>query len=257
MTSWWNKNVESRMDDFKEWIGDYNQPSKVYCRSHVTKKKYKTLIDCGCGLATDFYGFKAADNFEIEYTGLDSCKFLVDLNRNNGISMIESELEIDLPILDSLYDCVYCREVLEHLSAYEKTVSELIRIGSKEVMIVFFIKPTENVEDEINYWQEEDLYHNKYSKSKLEQFILANPKVEKIEWVDVSDIPYFVRPRKVEVVPTEVEEITQDESNIPVEPTEPTEPTESVELVKTEEPAEPAELPTGEKTVLHIFLKQV
>src|SRR5690242_13941185 len=102
MTNWWNKNVEIRMDDFKSWIGDFNYPSKIYCRNYVIGKKYKSIIDCGCGLATDYFGFKN-DNYEIDYTGLDSCKYLVDLNKNYGIKMIEAELEKELALPDNSY----------------------------------------------------------------------------------------------------------------------------------------------------------
>lgn len=184
MTNWWNKNVEIRMNDFKSWIGDFNYPSKIHCRNYVVSKQYKSIIDCGCGLATDYFGFKN-DNYEIEYTGLDSCKYLVDLNKNYGIRMIEAELEKELDIPDNSYECVYSREVLEHLSSYEKTISEFVRIATKEVMIVFFIKPDD--EEQVNYWEEEDLYHNKYNKEKLENFIINLPKVESFFWTEVDD----------------------------------------------------------------------
>lgn len=216
MTTWWNKNAETRMNDFKSWVGDFNQASKVYCRKYVVNKQYKTIIDCGCGLATDYYGFKN-DEYEINYTGLDSCNFFINSNRENGISMIEAELEETLPIPDSSYEVVYCREVLEHLSYYEKTLNELIRIASKEVIIVFFIKP--DGEENINYWGEEDLYHNKYNKEKMEAFIMNNPRVDKLFWVDIFDLPY------------------------------------AVEASSTETPSTETAKPTGEKVVLHIILK--
>lgn len=185
MTSWWNKNVQNRLDDFKGWIGDLTHPTKLYCRQYVASKGYKTIIDCGCGIATEYYGYKQ-DGTQIEYTGLDSCSFLVKMNQNQGIPMIEAELEGELPVPDNSYECVYCREVIEHLSYYEKTINEFIRIAAKEVLISWFIKP-ENEEEEINYWTEEDLYHNKYNKEKLEKFILSNPKVDRIEWVEVTE----------------------------------------------------------------------
>lgn len=185
MTNWWNKNVEIRMDDFKSWIGDFNYPSKIYCRNYVVKKKYKSIIDCGCGLATDYFGFKN-DNYEIDYTGLDSCKYLVELNKNYGIKMIEAELEKELALPDNSYECVYCREVLEHLSSYEKTISEFVRIATKEVMIVFFIQPSDD-EEQINYWETEDLYHNKYNRQKLEDFVKSLDKVDNFFWTEIED----------------------------------------------------------------------
>ena len=185
MTTWWNLKVKDNMSVFSGWIGDHTQPTKLYCRKYVEEKKYNNIIDCGCGIATEYYGYKE-DLYDIEYTGLDSCKYLVDLNRKNGINMIEAELEQDLPIKDNLYECVYCRGVIEHLSYYEKTINEFIRIGTKEVLIGWFIKPDEK-DDEINYWEEEDLYHNKYNLSKLESCILQNQKVDKIFWNDIDE----------------------------------------------------------------------
>lgn len=184
MTSWWNKNAQNRMEDFKIWVGDFNQPSKTYCRNYIKSQGYLKILDCGCGLASDFYGF-IYENYPIDYTGVDSCKLFIDLNREQNITMIEAELEGDLPIVDSSYDCVYSREVLEHLSYYDKALSEMIRIAAKEVIIVFFIKP-EN-EENINYWETEDLYHNTYDINKLQDFILSFPKVESITWSEIND----------------------------------------------------------------------
>lgn len=185
MTSWWNKNVEKRMEDFKSWIEDHNEPSKKYCRKYVADKNYRQIIDCGSGLASEYFGY-INDNYSINYTGLDSCKYLIELNANKGINMIEAELNNELPLEDGSYECVYCREVIEHLPYYETAINNMIRIGNKEVIICWFIKPAE-VPDDINYWKEEDLYHNKYNLEKLEKFILSNPKVSSISWKDISD----------------------------------------------------------------------
>lgn len=185
MTSWWNKNVETRMGDFKSWIEDHNQPTKLYCRKYVASQGYKNILDCGCGIATEYYGYKY-DDYNIDYTGLDSCTYLIEQNIANDIKMIEAELESDLPLKTNSYECVYCRGVIEHLSSYEKTINEFIRVAQKEVLIGWFIKPDEQEED-INYWEEEDLYHNRYNLSKLESFILKNPKVDKIFWTDINE----------------------------------------------------------------------
>jgi ubiquinone/menaquinone biosynthesis C-methylase UbiE len=185
MTDWWNKNIQNRITDFTSWVGDHDQPTKSYCRKYVADKKYTSIIDCGSGVASEYYGYKN-DNYEIQYTGLDSCIYLVNLNRQNGIGMVEAELEKDLPIIDNSYECVYCRGVIEHLSYYETTINEFIRIGKKEVMIGWFIKP-DNSEDEVNYWVEEDLYHNKYNLEKLENFISKNDKVDNLFWTDINE----------------------------------------------------------------------
>jgi len=178
MTSWWNKNIETRLDDFITWTGESNQPSKTYCRQYIVDKQYKTLIDCGCGLATDYYAFKQ-EGHQIDYTGLDSCKYLVDLNKSKGIAMVEAELNAALPLPDNSYDCVYCREVLEHLPYYEKTIEEFVRIASKEIIIVFFIKPLNE-----NEWEEEIKNRkNKIKKDLWDKQDTERRKRNKDRWV--------------------------------------------------------------------------
>ncbi len=180
MTSWWNNNAEAEIDAFKEWTKDYNHPTKIYCRKYVANKGYESIIDCGCGLATEFHGYKA-DNYPIKYAGMDSCKYFVNTNRASGVPMIESELDGPLPIRDSLYDCVYCREVIEHLPYYENAINEFIRIGKREVLIVWFLAPRPEP-DNMNYWPSGDLYHNIYDSRKLEFFLMNNPKVDYFTW---------------------------------------------------------------------------
>lgn len=185
MTSWWNKNSENRIQDFVGWVGDHSQITKSFCRKYVISKQYKSIIDCGCGLGSEYFGYKH-DKYEIEYTGLDSCKHFIEQNSKNSIIMVEAELEKELPLLDNSFECVFCRGVIEHLSAYEKTLSEFIRVAQKEVLIGWFIKPDDQ-EEKIDYWVEEDLYHNRYNKQALEKYLLSQPKVDCICWEDIDD----------------------------------------------------------------------
>lgn len=180
MTTWWNNNIENELEVFKEWVKGYENITKTYCRKYIANKGYKSIIDCGCGVATEYYGYKA-DNYKINYTGLDSCKYFVDNNKANGISMIEAELEETFPIPDDSFECVYCREVIEHLSYYEKAINEFIRIGTKEVLIAWFLYPRKEPDD-IIYWKSGDLFHNIYDIRKMENFILSNPKVDYLMW---------------------------------------------------------------------------
>lgn len=185
MTSWWNKNIENRIDDFKSWVGSYDKPAKKMIRNHVIEKKYKSILDCGCGLASEYYGYKN-DDYKIRYVGMDSCDKFVEINSESGIKMIKAELEENFNIVDNSYDCVFCKDVLEHLKDYKNTLSEMIRVAKKEVIVGWFIKPI-NDEERINYWDQEDLYHNEYNINELESFIKENEKVLSFEWVNVDN----------------------------------------------------------------------
>lgn len=43
----------------------------------------------------------------------------------------------DLPFKDEVFECVYAFNVLEHVSEYDKAISELNRVSSGEVLIRF------------------------------------------------------------------------------------------------------------------------
>lgn len=181
MTTWWNNNIPGkRLEEFKNWLKDGYQSDRIYCRKYIIEKEYKSILDCGCGLAIDYYGFKD-ENYQIRYMGLDSCHYLIDLHRSKDIPMIEAELDNPFPIRDNTYECVYGREIIEHLQYHRRTIDEFIRVASKEVIISWFIKPDDEPED-IRYRQDEDVFHNKYNKNQLEQFILSNDGVEELFW---------------------------------------------------------------------------
>lgn len=181
MTTWWNKNIPGkRLQEFESWIKEGVQSDRIYCRKYIAEKNYKSFLDCGCGLAVDYYGFKE-DNYPIKYVGLDSCYYLIDLHRANDIQIIEAELDKPLPIRDDTYECVYGREIMEHLQYHRRTLDEFIRVASKEVIITWFIKPDNEPED-IKYREDEDVFHNKYNIDQLEKFILSNDKVESVSW---------------------------------------------------------------------------
>ena len=61
----------------------------------------------------------------------------------------------------------------------------MIRVASKYVVHIFFIKPDET--EKINYWEEENLYHNRYSKNDIENYLSKNSKVKSFEWLDINE----------------------------------------------------------------------
>lgn len=186
MTTWWNKNIPGqRLGEFESWLKDGYQSDRIYCRKHIAEQEYKTFLDCGCGIAVEYFGFKD-DAYPIEYTGLDSCTYLIDINRSKGIEIIDAELDSPLPIKDDAYDCVYAREIMEHLQYHRRTLDELIRVAKKEVIVTWFIRPDNEPED-IRYREDEDLFHNKYNLNKLEKFILSNDKVEGLSWHEPNE----------------------------------------------------------------------
>jgi len=180
ISNWWNKNMNDKMlPTFLNWVEDFNAQSKKMVRNYIISKNYKSILDIGCGLCDTYYGYKN-DNYNIEYTGLDNCKYFVDKAKDQNINIIDSDM-IKINVPDNSYDVVYGRHILEHLPTYKISLNEFIRIAKFEVIIIFFIKPDDNLE-EIRYTDDNDLYHNKYSKNDIENNLINY----EYNWIDVN-----------------------------------------------------------------------
>lgn len=185
--TWWDENLNSRMEEFLNWIGASSAESKVYFRNFLKTSplEFKNCLDVGCGPATEYFGFKE-DGIILEYTGVDSSKILNDLNRKKGIPMIMAEAH-SIPANEAEYDLVFSRHVLEHQLNFEPILAEMIRIGKKLVVHIFFIKPSELSQEFI--WtdlQKDNLYHNRYNIQDMETFLHTHPKVKKFTWHDIN-----------------------------------------------------------------------
>jgi len=180
ISNWWNNNMnENNLNIFKDWVGEFDAESKVFVRKYIISKNYASILDVGCGMCDTYYGYKN-DNYDINYIGLDSCRYFIDNAIKNNINVIESDMnKINIP--DNSFDIVYGRHILEHLTGFQDALSEFIRISKYEVVIVFFIKPEDT--EQIRYDSGLDLYHNVYSKKDIGEYL----KGYNFEWFDVND----------------------------------------------------------------------
>src|SRR5688572_22097708 len=91
--TWWDRNAIAQLGVFKGWIGDHTAASKVAARRYVIAKGYKSVLDCGCGTCSEYYGYKQ-DAPDIAYCGVDSCRDLVELASSNKIpGVVHGDLE--------------------------------------------------------------------------------------------------------------------------------------------------------------------
>lgn len=187
---WWQKALGNTvsLQQFAEWLGNEQSLSRVIVRTYLKNKKYESILDVPCGLCIDYFGLMI-DKIPIRYTGLDVTPQLVKNSQERGIPAMEGSIE-DIPFKNSYFDIGYARHILEHLPSYEKAVDELIRVSIKEVLVVFFVKPSAEIEKDdthLNICDGYPAYHNCYARKKLEDYILANPKVYSIEWREVNE----------------------------------------------------------------------
>jgi ubiquinone/menaquinone biosynthesis C-methylase UbiE len=183
---WWEKNLEHKLDHFTIWLGDVNADSRVKMKQYIKNKGYKSLLDIPCGLCTEYFSY-LKDGIKIDYYGVDITENLVKRAESQHINVKQGSIE-NIPFADSSVEICYARHILEHLDYYKLAVNELIRVAAKEVSIIFFMKPTEN-KDIIDQAMVDGalLYHNHYNKTKLEDFIKANNKVDSFYWQDLNN----------------------------------------------------------------------
>lgn len=183
--TWWDNNLinENMFKTFLGWVGDSSAVSKKKFREFLKNKNFTSIVDVGCGPATEFFGF-AEDGIKINYTGVDSSNYLVNYNKNRNIPMILAEAH-DIPVVDNSFEVAFSRHVLEHQPSFKPVLSELVRISSKLAVHIWFHKPEDK--EIIDYDPNQKLYHNFYKKEDIENFLMLNKKVKNIEWLNVDE----------------------------------------------------------------------
>lgn len=182
--TWWNNNlnIPQKFDEYLGWLGNKNSDSRVFIKDNIKDLNIKSMVDFGCGPCVDYLSL-TEDGYDISYLGIDSCVHLKEYNESRNIPFLNSPVE-NTELGDNSYELSYSRHVFEHLPTYENVLTEMIRVASKYVVHIFFIKPGE--EQKIDYWTEENLYHNRYKKSNIESFLKKNKKVSSFEWLDIN-----------------------------------------------------------------------
>jgi ubiquinone/menaquinone biosynthesis C-methylase UbiE len=183
--TWWDDNLTDRYDEFSSWIGDSNSRSKVFFRNYIKSKKYTSLVDVGCGNATEFFAYQK-EYPELKYTGLDSSKLLNERNCKLGVPMILASAE-NTKLASNFAEVAFSRHVLEHQPKFQPVLNEIIRIASNIAIHIFFIPPSDNSEH-IGYDSSQNLYHNRYNKKDIEEHIISNHKVKSYEWINIENI---------------------------------------------------------------------
>lgn len=114
------------------WEMIYN---KLCCLLGNDLKK-KSLIDIGCGFAQAMMFFK---NKDIEVIGVEPSKIAVEYGINNGLNIVEAEIEKFLGTYSGKkYEVVTMIEVLEHLREPEKILQDIKTklISEKGILVV-------------------------------------------------------------------------------------------------------------------------
>lgn len=182
--TWWDSQLESKLDLFKSWIGTSDALSKKHVRKYIIEKGYKSLVDIGCGTATEYFAYQK-EYPELKYLGVDSSVYLNNYNIKKGVPMLKCEAH-DIPLDDNSVDVTFSRHVLEHQPHFSPILDEMIRIGRQAAIHVFFIRPW-NRETLVSFDPKQGLYHNRYNREEINLYLNSIVKVHTYKWEDISE----------------------------------------------------------------------
>jgi len=135
--TWWQLNLVTSegIKKFRDNCGNFSVKFKQIIRKYIKDKKYTSVLDCGAGLCTEYYGF-LHDNYSIRYSAIDITPVLVDLGQSEGISIQLGSLE-NIPKETNSVDVCICLDVINHQFDFQGPIDEMLRVASKEVIISF------------------------------------------------------------------------------------------------------------------------
>ncbi len=82
----------------------------------VSEQSGSDFLECGCGTGRDAKFIEdSRGTSKFSYTGIEWSSNLVTAARENGLNVIQGDLNLLIPIESESKDCVYALSVLEHL----------------------------------------------------------------------------------------------------------------------------------------------
>jgi len=132
----------------------------------IKQHNCESVLDVGCGPALDYDYFKSTD---ISYTCCDlTPRFIEEARRRYPDIDARLADAANLPFDDRTYDCVYCKDLLEHMppDIMKRSVDEMWRVARNLMIISWFIPP-EDKEIIKRTHQGTGYYLNTYDKKQI------------------------------------------------------------------------------------------
>lgn len=176
-------------------LGNPNDPERVIIRDRLKTLDISSILDAGCGSATEYVGYASDDQLRnIKYVGLDGNQNMLDVAQEkitgedfNNAHLVRGDLR-KTPFPENSFDAVLLKHVLEHQPSYEEALKEAIKVARKCVIVNFFQTLLGNGLPDIHITHREGIPYNWYNRTKFEKFVRSNPKVKEFDLVHCRGI---------------------------------------------------------------------
>ncbi len=171
---YWDDPSNPDLDKLVKILSDPNDLERQVIRRVLKEKNPASILDAACGSAIELTRYNE-DSLNLRYIGFDKSNYMIGLakERFEDKQFIRGDVE-NLSFADNSFQAVLLKHILEHLSSYEQTVQEAVRVSENIVIIDFFhrlLPFNSNIQlyDKRGYW------NNWYSRSKFENFLDTLP----------------------------------------------------------------------------------
>jgi len=204
---WWEPLDGSFLRDrkpalLKEW--------KYIALADLAERCGGTTLEIGCASCIAYPHFKKRG---LKYTGFDITKhFLEHAKKLYPEIDVDHGTALDLPFEDASLDIVFCKDLLEHLQPddVETVVNEMWRVSKKQIMISFFIPPSNQEKIKLVKRAGSEFYQNQYSKSRIAKVIENLDGSKKLDILDknhFSKSPIYIIEKRDDVLTIDIGDI--------------------------------------------------
>jgi len=169
---WWEKNLDDgyKWNEFISWLRMSDASSRKFIYNFIDNNilKINSVLEVGPGSFIDYDYF--FNKQKIDYNCIDITTKIIEIALSKNIKAKLGSIK-DIPHNDYSFDLVYTRHVLEHIDYYTEGILELLRVSDKYIVCTFFHLDKTSDADTIVIDSNTKLYHNIYSKKKINKFL--------------------------------------------------------------------------------------
>ena len=131
--TFWQEDIT--FEQARKWLDNPLSPSKNYVAQYIKENKnFESLLDAGAGICS-LHKLLKMKGVDAKYTATEITEKFVKIGKLNNLEIYECPIQ-KMPFSDNSF--VACIDVMTHQKEFKDSITELVRVAKKEVLISFF-----------------------------------------------------------------------------------------------------------------------